>query len=522
LRRFVEISAALGGCLGWELAARLGIARSTTSRAQRLSKTLDRLGTTFIKLGQGLSLHREFLPDDYVLALQNLQDHTSPFPAEIAIREVELALSRKINDCFAEFEPLPIAAASVAQVHRARLRDGREVVVKVRRPSIKWLVEQDLRLLRATVRVVVWVVPNLKKYDPLGLIDEIRDNLHKEMDFRYEARNILRFKEAFKDSETIYVPGVIGEFVTESVIVQEMSGGQRVDDPQVKAIGPRLAQAFIDAYLRQIFVLGVFHADPHPGNLFVTPDRRICFHDFGSVGTLDRATRRNFAALLQAFVHQDSDWLLDACLDLGLLGGEIDRRQCSRELNEIIEDYAKLPLKEWSLAEALMRFARIGRGRSLRLPRRLLALIRALAEMEGVVRTLDPEFNLVGGLMGGAEKLAATFVDRASEGKPEERLRYEAAAALQEIPDALSALARKARTEGFKLAFSVDELDGLNDHIEGASKRIAFALIALGLYIAASLLMQHSLGPTIGGIPVAAVIGYALALWITYRVLRDR
>jgi ubiquinone biosynthesis protein len=374
---------------------RLHLSRSRLRPPQRLRLRLARLGTTFVKIGRTLSLRRDLLPDEYVEALQSLQDHVAPFPAQEAIREIERGLGKPIEELFVHFDEKPLAAASVAQAHAARLHDGREVIVMVRRPGIKARIERDMRVLRLLARCAMRVMPGLRHYEPLRIVDEIRDNLHSELDFRREARNIRKFAAAFSDWPTIYIPGVVDDLVSETVILQQRSGRRQIDDPANRAEGPRLAQNFVEAFLHQIFVLGVFHGDPHPGNLFITSDGRICFHGFGLVGSLDSDTRRQLAAYTSAFMHQEADWLLDAGIALGILGGVIDRIAFRRARAEIIADFAALPLREWSLAEAFPRVARLGRAQNVFLPHHLVVLMRALFEAESVVRTLDPEFALL-------------------------------------------------------------------------------------------------------------------------------
>ena len=278
---------------------RLHLSRSPQQPPQRLCLTLVRLGTTFIKFGQALSMRRDLLPDEYVAALQSLQDHIAPFPAKDAVHEIERGLGHSIKELFAHFDDKALAAASVAQVHTAELHDGRHVIVKVRRAGIKTQIDRDMRALRAVTRLAISIMPRLGHYQPLRIIDEIWSNLRKEIDFRQEARNIKRFVAAFADSSTIHIPDVIEGLVSETVIVQERSSGRRIDDPAIKSDGPRLANDFVDAYLHQIFVLGAFHGDPHPGNIFITAEGRICLHDFGLVGFLDRAARRKLAAFHQ-------------------------------------------------------------------------------------------------------------------------------------------------------------------------------------------------------------------------------
>jgi ubiquinone biosynthesis protein len=276
--------------------ARLHLTRRPFKPPEQLCLSFTRLGTTFIKFGQALSMRRDILPDEYVAALQSLQDHISSFPTKIAIVEIERGLGRPIKELFSSFDEKPLAAASVAQVHGALLHDGRQVIVKVRRPGIKTQIDHDMRALGAVARLATALSPRLRHYQPSRIIEEIWSNLRKEIDFRQEARNIKRFVAAFEDWPTIHIPRAIDGLVGETVIVQERSSGCRIDAPAIRADGPQLAQNFVDAYLYQVFVLGVFHGDPHPGNIFITAEKKICLHDFGLVGVLDRTARRELAA----------------------------------------------------------------------------------------------------------------------------------------------------------------------------------------------------------------------------------
>lgn len=519
--RLLEINVALWGYLLWWGLVRARPLRSKTSPAQQFAATLERLGTTFVKLGQGLSLHRELLPDDYVSALQKLHDRVQPFAADVARAEIETSFGRPLVELFDEFDAQSLAAGSIAQVHRATLHDGRTVIVKVRRPGIKRQVNEDIRILRWFVRSALRIVPAFRRVKPLELIDELARNLHKEIDFRQEAANIARFAEIFRDSPTVYVPGVIGDLYSDWVIVQEMSPGRRIDDPKFLPDGRRLAINLVDAYLHQFFVAGVFHGDPHPGNLFVLDDGRICFHDFGLVGFLDRTTRVNLVAFMLAFVQQDGEWLLDAYLDLGMLGGKLDRSEFRTGMEELIQDYARKPLKDWSFGEAFLRIAQMGHGQHVRIPHHLLVLLRAVFLMESTVRRLDPDFNLLEGLFAKAGRMLEASSGPAGADELTRRLQYESLVSLRQLPDRLSRVLHRIRAEGVEVSIHHHGLEQLQDEIQRSGSRVSLALVTLGLYIAASLLMQHSLGPRWGDTPILAALGYALALWLTWRLIRD-
>lgn len=502
---------------------RLGLCRTRQSAPERLRLGLARLGTTFVKVGQALSMRQDLLPDAYVSALQSLQDRVPPFAADVAIAEVERALGRPLDELFAEFDREPLAAASIAQVHAARLHDGREVIVKVRRIGVRSEIDKDMQALSWLVRLGMVLMPRLKHYQPDRIIEEIRSNLGEETDFRREARNVRRFAAAFAGWPSLYIPDVVEGLVSESVIVQERSGGSRIDDPSVRPDGPRLAKAFVDIYLHQVFVLGVFHGDPHPGNMFITADGRICFHDFGLIGFLDRTTRHQLAAFTSAFVRQDADWLLDAAIDLGILGGEMDRGEFRRGLVEIIADYSALPLKDWSLAEAFLRVTRLGRGQNVLVPLDLLILMRAMFLAEHAVRVLDPDFQLIESLQAKGPETLKAAMEMSDPTSMIERLKIGAVAAVHDLPAVLGAWTRRLNQEGegLGLHLHVSELKGLNEHIDRGSNRLALGLVTLGLYIAGSLLMQHSIGPRLfGDIPALAALAYALALWFTLRLVR--
>src|SRR6516164_6762295 len=448
--------------------SRLHLSRSPQPPPQRLCLALARLGTTFIKFGQALSMRRDLLPDEYVAALQSLQDHIAPFPAKDAVHEIERGLEHPIEGLFAHFDDKPLAAASVAQVHAAELHDGRKVIVKVRRVGIKTQIDRDMRALMAVTRVATALMPRLRHYQPLRIIDEIWSNLRKEIDFRQEAHNIKRFVVAFADSSTIHIPAVIEGLVSETVIVQERSSGRRIDDPTIKSEGPRLAQDFVDAYLYQIFVLGVFHGDPHPGNIFITAEGRICLHDFGLIGVLDSAARRKLAAFTNAFVHQDADWLLDSAIDL-------------------------------------------------------VVLMRAMFNAEHAVRTLDPNFQLLENLQAKGPGVLKAAMEQADWTVTIDWLKQDALAAMQDLPVVLGSWTRRLNQEGEGLGLSLrlHGLDGLEARLDRSCNRIALALVTLGLYIAGSLLMQHSIGPRLyEDMPALAALAYALALWFTFRLAR--
>jgi ubiquinone biosynthesis protein len=275
-----------------------------------------------------------------------------------------------------------------------------------------------------------------------------------------------------------------------------------------------------DAYLRQFFVAGVFHGDPHPGNLFATPDGALCFHDFGTTGYLDPAARRALAQLIEAVSYAEAEDALDAALALGFLTPPIDRREYAYSISEILDELKTLPLSQWSLAETIWRIARLGRGEHFRLPRHLLVLVRTLFLAENTIRALDPDFDLLSELEQRRTSLARDIARASRSGG--RSLPQRLARTANALPAIVVDILRQAQSEDGRPSLSMHHrgLEELELHLGRTGNRLSLALVILGLYIAGSLLMLHSAGPRIwGGVPLFAVVAYAIALVLSLRLV---
>ena len=487
----------------------------------RLRMTLEQLGTTFVKLGQGLSLRRDVLPPGYREELERLTNRVPPFDPALAIGEIETAFGKPVKTLFAKFERVPFAAASVAQVHRARMHDGTDVAVKVRRPGIVVQVESDLWLLRRTAKVVRWLVPALRRQRLPELIDELGTQLLAEIDLEHEARNVRRLASAIVEDTAITMPRIIEPYAAAGVLVQEFSAGVPIAEEFGTEQGAIVARQLLDAYLHQLFVAGVFHGDPHPGNLFLMPDGRLCFHDFGSIGYLDPTARRSLALMFEAVSYADAEGAMDAALALGFLTPPIDRREHTRSISEILDELSSLPLSQWSLAETIWRIARLGHGDNFRLPRHLLVLMRTLFLAENTIRALDPDFDLLAELKQRRESLAQAFA-QASRSGSKRPLGQRLTRTVNALPGIVVDMLRQAQSEDGRLGLSIHHrgLEELELHLGRTGNRLSLALVTLGLYIAGSLLMLHGAGPRVwGDVPVLALVAYAVALLLSLRLV---
>ncbi|MBN9072101.1 MAG: AarF/ABC1/UbiB kinase family protein [Rhizobiales bacterium] len=521
--RFVKILAAAASLVLLYLGERRrGVGAEASALPARLRRTLDDLGGSFIKIGQALSMRPDLFPEPYLRQLRDLREHARPFSAQEAKAELEHALARPLSDVLRSFDSEPFAAASIAQVHHATLPDGKDVIVKIRRPHMRERIDGDMRILVAVARLAGTAIPSLRRLQLERLAREIWTNLRRETDLLQEARNIRRFCEAYKQRTDVYVPEAIEALCRESILVQVLSHGRSIDDPAVVQDGPRIAGVLVDFYLEQLLKSGLFHGDPHPGNLFLMEDGRICFHDFGLVGYLDRTTRRNLGIFLQAFVQQDAGWMLDAAIELSLIDRTADRALFVPGIEEILSDYSSLSLKHWSIADAFLRVMRLGDGAHVAVSYNLMVLVRALFLIEGCLRRLDPDFNVLDSLIAKGEAAIADTLGGRPERAAMARLKTELALSAQDLPALLASLLHRAHQDGKEpaLGLRIARSEEIERRLDRRAGLLALALLSVGLLVASALLAQVNAGPHVLGMPAAALIGFALAIWLCLRVAR--
>ena len=457
-------------------------------------EALEELGVVFLKFGQVLALRRDLLPDEYIAELERLHDRLPPLDSETIRSTIEHELGGLLERLFAEFSPEPLAAATIAQVHRATLADGRSVVVKVRRPGLDEAAARDTAILTYLAAMAEQISPRLVSLDLVGMVREFREALAREMDFRLEARTIRRFRAARQGADGVWIPDVVPERSSEAVLTLEHSEGTRIDryaetHPEARA---RLAQAVATLVLHQVFENGLFHADPHPGNVFVLPDGRLCLHDFGMVGELDERMREGLIALLEAAVRGDAREATDAYAELGLVGGDVDRDALERDVSSLLRSIRERPLAEISVGDALQSLLRVGTSHRVRNPGVILLLVRAFIVAEAVMRRLDQELNV---LTVFDQELRRVTAERYS---PERLLRRgqrfgrDLERMLQEAPAELrSALRRLAAGD-----LGIIHAPGL----ESAGHRASTGLERLtGATASSALLIAGALLATIGG-----------------------
>jgi len=473
------------------------------SRGGRLRLALEELGPTFVKLGQILSLRPDLVPPDIAGELRKLQDEAPPFPFSEVRAQIETEFGRPLTAVFQEFEEKPLAAASLAQVHRARTREGESVAVKIQRPGIREVIEADLDILFELAILAERHLPDGELYDPVGAVEEFARTIREELDFTREGRHMEIFKHNFAGDETIYVPKVHWEYTTPHVLVMEYIEGIKISDlARLEGAGldrKVIARNGARAILKQVFEHGFFHADPHPGNLLVLPGNVIVPLDFGMMGRLGEELRGQVAELLAGFVKKDVDRIIVALREMGSLDTEVDTHALRAELLGLIDYYYGVPLKQLDFRRIFEEGIRLLHSFRIKVPRGLVLMGKALVTEEGVGRMLDPDFDMV--------SMAKPYVERLLLQRYDPRRQL---AGLLEILDGYQRLLVRLPTDVQAALAGLAEL-GRTSAARGevASRdRLSLALVASALFLGASLIVQAGAGPRLWGVPVLGLLGY--------------
>jgi len=502
----------------------------TLTRAQRVRMVLEELGPTFIKLGQVLSTRPDLIPAEFVAELSRLQEHVPPFPFEQAKEIVEGELRRPLHAVYERFDETPLAAASIGQVHRATLREGDDVVVKVQRPGIRRIIEVDLEILLHLAVLLERHVEGADLHRPTRIVQEFSRVIEQELQYTVEASHLERFARQFLDDETIYVPKVYRETTTNRVLTLEYVEGIRVNDVAgLEAAGldrKIIARRGAELILKQIFVHGFFHADLHPGNVFIMPGNVACYLDFGMMGRLDRQTRELFADLVLYIAARDAAGTTSALLRLSERDDshEPDVRQLERDVAELIDIHLVSELKRLDFGGLLQHLVDLTRRHQIRIPPDLVVMGKCLTTVEGMGRLLDPEFDIVSVARPYVRKVK---LDRLRPGRLARDI-HEAGIQLvqfaSEIPEGVRELLQLAKRGQLKIGFEHRGLEKMIDTHERISNRIAFAIVVAALIVGSSLVVRSQIPPLWHEIPVVGLAGFVAAgvmgFWLLISILR--
>ncbi|ABM04558.1 2-octaprenylphenol hydroxylase [Psychromonas ingrahamii 37] len=480
----------------------------------RFRHALEEMGPTFIKLGQIFSTRVDLFSPEWIIEFEKLQDQAQAVPFAAICQQLQEDFGCAPQEVFAEFNPEPLAAASIAQVHRARLHDGSAVVIKVRRPGIRPIMEADLRLLARIADLIESESTTLSRFKPREVVHQFTLSLRRELDLLAECRNAERIALNFSDHPEIIVPKVYWPWCSERVNVQEyIEGipGRNLDAIDKANLNRKiLAQHGGEAALKMILIDGFFHADPHQGNIFYLPGNRIAFIDFGMVGRLSERRRNQVVNLLYSMVEQDSASVVEVLLDWAG-DSSIDTEGLLLEVEGFIDQYYKVSLKDFNLGSMLIELTTLFREHGLNLPPDLVLLIKPLITLEGVARQLDPDYNMV---IQASPFLEHVMRERYAPNVLAKRS-WQAVVGTVELlsglPQDLRQFLRSARSGRFQLHVDVTRLKTFGNQLDRAASRMALGNVVASLIIGSSIVMTVDGGPTLFGFPLFGMLGFIAA-----------
>ena len=505
-----------GKVLHWERAR--SIREETTERRARLA--LETLGPTFVKLGQVLATRADLLPPEWIEELSLLQSKVSTLPFEELRSQLEEDLGAPPETLFSDLEIEPLAGGSIAQVHRANLPDGRPVVLKIRRPGIDKKIAADLRLLERLAEILENEVTELRRYRPRQVIRQFASSLKSELDLSIEARNTQRIAANLEEVTDLVVPDVLEEFTHRRLIVQSFVEGLSADDwirgERPEGLDPvRVAGLGADVVLRMVFLDGLYHADPHPGNVLFLSGGRVGLLDFGMVGRLSEERRQQFTLLLAAVLGRDEDGLVDTLLEWSD-GNETDLDGLKQDCVAFLDSYSGRDLKDLAVASMLEDVTRIVRQHDLLLPADVAMLVKVFLTLEGFGRRLDPSFSLDEHVTPLARKMMRRMH---SPRRVIARNWRDLRRLLIALPRDLRKLVQRARRGGFKIELDLQRLEDFGRQLDRSANRVTVGMITSALIIGTSIVMTIDTGPQILGFPVLGLLGFGTAFGIGLMLL---
>jgi ubiquinone biosynthesis protein len=488
---------------------------ASASRAKRFREMLAELGPTFIKLGQILSARPDILPPDFIAELSHLQDRAAPMQVGLVFELIEKGLGKPAHQVFASIDPEPMASASIAQVHRARLAAGDEVVVKVQRPGIEEQIRSDTDLLFYLARFLEGVIEETGIYTPTGIVSEFRQAMLLELDFENEARNIEEFTKNHAERTYVVVPKLYKELSCRTVITLQELKGRKLKEVLKDPTGidqKKLARHVLDASFHQLFTDGLFHGDPHPGNVIVMEGERLGLLDFGLVGRLTKAMQESIILLVLAISLRDPDTVARLLYKVGVPDERINLHKFRHDIHDILERYLGLKLSDVDSAVLMSELVDLAMKYRIKVPKEYAVLSKAAATTEGIIRQLDPELDITEAALPYAKQLLYERYNPSSMSGGLLRVALQLQGFLQDTPAQLSQILMDLEGGKFHVTVRNEELIKLNTNVKTLGILLFAGMIAASLIVGAfSLVGRATEGSERTVWPIPALVGLALA-----------
>lgn len=494
------------------------------SNPERLRQTLEELGPTFVKLGQILSTRPDLVPPAYIDEFSKLQDNVPPFPFEEAANQIRMELGAGVEEVFTHFDQNPIASASLAQVHKATLQNGAQVAVKIQRPDIKQLIESDIDLLHLLARLVEKSIPELRLYSPRKVVREFERAITRELDFTIEAANAERFRRNFRLNPDLYFPKVYEELSGKKALTMELIEGVKITDAPLYGYDPRLiARRGLRAVLEMVFRDGFFHADPHPGNIFVLEAGRLAYLDLGLVGRVSEEVRDTMILLLLSIIREDFEEVVRIFYKIGIKEDDIDISEFRADVIDICERHFGKPLKYMELGAFIKDILKGVFKHKTKIPLEYALMCKALITMEGVGKKLDPDINI---FEESHPYLVEIFKKRYNLDRVSQDLAKSVVTlsrTIQEAPPQLKGILDNLESGKFKIRVENTGTEKSVSTWEKIVNRLILSLITSTLIISSFLLIlfgKSSLTTLIGILGFLAA-GF-LSLWVMFFILKSQ
>lgn len=500
---------------------------------ERIRMFLEELGPTFIKIGQVASTRYDLIPSNIIDELENLQDNAPPFSYEMVQKIVEEELGLTIDQVFAEFYDSPIAAASIGQVHKAVLKSGETVAIKIQRPNLRAVIETDLEILQDLSMIAEQRLEWAARYQIRDIIDEFSKSLREEIDYSVEGRNSEKIARQFKDEEKIIIPKVFWEYTTKKVLTMEyVCGIKLIEAENLNEIGNNrkvLAKRIVDSILKQVLMEGYFHGDPHPGNVLTLPGNVIVFLDFGLVGRLTSEMKYYISSLVIALMRKKTDDVIKAITQMGIISDNMNLATLRTDVDQLYEKYYDVPLSRISLGQVITDLFDVAFRHHIRIPPDLTLLGKTMLTMEGMVAKLDPELSILKvAERFGRRLLFERYGPKNIAGNVWEQLMelgefvYEMPKTLKEITILLKKGKMKQELSFSDKDFMLAKLDRISNRISFSISLLSFSIVIMGLIIGSSMTGQSSL--LLLKLPVIEIgfgISIFMFLWLLYSIFKS-
>lgn len=497
---------------------------------QRVRLALEELGPAFTKLGQILSLRPDIIPPSYAQELEKLQDRTPPVQFKKIMGVIQDEFTEDVLDVFSHVEETPVASASVAQVHRAVLKHTGEVVaIKVLKPGTRAIVEKDLSVVTHLLRIAVNYIPELRAYNPLRMVSEFSEILLGELNFHKEANTIERFSRFFSKKDYIHIPKIYKQYSTNRVLVMEYIEGIKISD--IEALDrsgvdrKKVAQNATEIFLREIFEFGFFHADPHPGNIFILRDNTVAPVDFGITGYVDDEGVQIIGNILLGLMERDVDKIIRYLKRYNFITDETDERRLKIDLIDLMDSTWNVALSQIDVSRSIREIFTLTRRYRIQFPGEYFLIFKTLLEVDGVTRRLQPEYNITESIK---PYMRRWFMDQYSPKKYIkdlvvllDDLNY----FLRYLPTEMGSIIKRIRYGKWKLPLVHENLEKAVSDIDRTGNRLSFSVIIASLLLSSAIIVQAKVGPFIRGYPVLGLAGFftaaVMGIWLLFAIIRS-